>query len=286
MNNEQSILYPHTKPVFVKSFDLIVRDLDLVSKYYQAVIGLQKLEGGNKGHILGAGEKPLLTLHKDQNAEQAPPRSAGLYHTAFLLPSRKDLAHYLRHIAEHRITIVGAADHLVSEALYLSDPEGNGIEIYADRPHEEWSFDEDGVVMDTIALKADELLSIAPTSPWHKLPDDTAIGHIHLQVGNIPQAEKFYADVMGLDIMERFPGGSFFASGDYHHHLATNIWNSRNALPRQKHMSGLQGYTLKVNDEKKLQSVLASIEALEIPITNTPTGKFIHDPWGIGITLT
>lgn len=283
---DTQILYPHTKPVFVKHFNLIVRDLDLVSEYYQRAIGLEKIEGGQRGHILGAGGSPLLTLEYDPGAHPAPRHAAGLFHTAFLLPTRKDLSHFLKHVEEDQIPLVGVADHLVSEAIYLQDPEGNGIEIYADRPHKEWTFDEEGVVMDTIGLHTKELLNIAPSNPWHKLPADTAIGHIHLQVGDLPRAERFYRDVMGLDIMERFPGGTFFASGNYHHHIATNVWVAPGAQARQDRMTGLKGYTLKFNDQSAFSKAQQILEAQDLVVNNTLVAKTVRDPWNIKLTLT
>jgi len=283
---EQKILYPHTKPVFVECFNLIVRDLDLVSEYYQRAIGLEKIEGGQRGHVLGAGGKPLLTLEYDPGAHPSPKRAAGLFHTAFLLPSKQDLGHFLKHVAEDKIPLVGVADHLVSEAIYLQDPEGNGIEVYADRPHQDWKFDEDGVVMDTIGLDTNALIDISPLKPWHKLPADTAIGHIHLQVGDLPRAENFYRDVMGLDVMERFLGGTFFASGGYHHHLAANVWVSPGAQGREERMAGLKGYTLKFNDTDARQKVQQVLEAQELPTTNTLAGQAVRDPWNIELTLT
>ncbi|MEM1182683.1 MAG: VOC family protein [Acidobacteriota bacterium] len=278
-------VYPHTKPVFVQSVDLIVRDLEGVSRYYERVIGLEVLESGAKGRILGAGGEALLTLHLDANAEPSPRQAAGLFHTAFLLPERRDFAHFLKHVVENRTPVVGVADHLVSEALYLADPEGNGIEVYADRPVDAWTFDAEGVVLETKALDTRGLLAAAPDEPWRRLPPGTALGHLHLQVGQIARAEEFYADVMGLDIMERLPGASFFASGDYHHHLAANIWNSRHAIPRRDGMAGLQGYTLRFNDGERLKKTLAALEDLEIPVKNGPTGKVFRDPWGIGLRL-
>lgn len=277
-------LPPLTKPVFVESYDLLVRDLDTVTHYYHQIIGLDVQEQAQNKTVLGAGGKTLLTLHQDKKARPAPKEAAGLFHTAFLLPTREDLAHYLKRAIKEGIAIDGASNHLVSEALYLNDPEGNGIEIYADRPPEEWPYNQDGIVMETLPLNIEDLLSIAPDKPWTKLPADTAIGHIHLQVGSIPQADKFYEDVLGLELMTRYPGGSFFASGGYHHHLAANIWNSRGATPRRDGMSGLQGYTLGVND-KAMENITGVLDKMEIPTENTASGKRIYDPWGIAITL-
>ena len=162
-------LYPHTKSVFVQSVDLVVRNLEMVSRYYQDVIGLNLIEGGSKRHILGS-DIPLLTLHGNNSASPSPRHAAGLFHTAFLLPTRKDLAHQLKHVVENRIPLLGVADHLVSEAIYFTDPEGNGVEVYADRPHQDWQFDKEGVVMDTLNLDTQNLLSVSPNEPWRKLP--------------------------------------------------------------------------------------------------------------------
>ena len=278
--------YPHSKPVFVERFKLIVRDLDLVSAYYQNVVGLEKIAGGNSGHILGVDNKPLVVLEHDPQAHLSPRNAAGLFHSAFLLPSRQDLAHYLQYSRDNNIPIVGASDHLVSEALYLQDPEGNGIEIYADRSPEQWTFDGEGVVMNTARLDVSDLLREAPREPWRKLPVGTVVGHIHLQVGELAKAESFYCDVMGLAITESYSGVRFFASGNYHHHIAANVWSSLGAGQRQPDMAGLQGYTVKFNDHDVLSNVLDIAEQQELLMVNAPDGKIIRDPWGIELTLT
>ena len=278
--------YPHSKPVFVERFKLIVRDLALVSAYYQNVIGLEKIAGGNHEHILGVGDKALVTLEHDSQAHPSPSNAAGLFHSAFLLPLRQDLAHYLQHSRYNNIPIVGASDHMVSEALYLQDPEGNGIEIYADRPPEQWTFDAEGVVMNTARLDMPDLLSQAPQEPWRKLPVGTVVGHIHLQVGDLAQAESFYRDAMGLAIMESYSGVRFFASGNYHHHIAANVWSSLGAARRQPNMTGLKGYMLQFNDHAALKHVLDVAEQQELTVVDKPDGKVISDPWNIEITLT
>ena len=278
--------YPHSQPVFVDRFKLIVRDLDLVSAYYQNVIGLEKIEGGNSGHVLGVGDKPLVTLEHEPKAHQSPRNAAGLFHSAFLLPSRQDLAHYLQHSRDNNIPMVGASDHLVSEALYLQDPEGNGIELYVDRPPEQWTFDAEGVVMNTTWLDMPDLLAQAPQEPWRKLPVGTVIGHIHLQVGDLVKAESFYRDAMGLAIMASYSGVRFFASGNYHHHIATNVWSLLGAEPRQPNMAGLQSYTLQFNDHAALKHLLNVLEQQELTVVNRLDGKSLLDPWNIELTLT
>lgn len=275
-----------TRPAYVDHVRLVVCDLDLVSRYYQTVIGLALLESGRSEHMLGAGGRPLLTLTQEPNAIRAPRSAAGLFHTAFLVPDRKALAHWASHAVELNVRLEGASDHLVSEALYLSDPEGNGIEIYRDRQPEEWSFRDDGSVeMATARLDLRDLLAAAPDKSWAAMAEGTVIGHIHLQVGNIAQADSFYRDVLGLKVMARYPGASFFATGGYHHHIAANIWNSRDAVRRVEGMTGLAGYSLRFDDESLAATALDAAERQEIPATRTAEGHTLLDPWGIGITL-
>lgn len=229
-----------TRPAYVGQAHLVVHDLPRVSDFYQKIIGLSVLEKNPSGEVLGVGGQPLLTLSTSSTAERAPRNAAGLFHTAFLMPSRDDLAHWLAHAAQNNVQLQGASDHLVSEAIYLADPEGNGIEVYRDRSPEEWTYQPDGTVeMATIGLNLQALYDSAPKAAFTGAAEGTAIGHIHLQVGNIPQADEFYQDVLGLKIMARYPGASFFGSGAYHHHVAANIWNSRGAVARRENMTGL-----------------------------------------------
>jgi catechol 2,3-dioxygenase len=279
-------LFALTRPVHVADVHLVVRDLARVSDFYQKVMGLDVLEKNPSGQVLGVGGKPLLTLSTRTDAETAPPTAAGLFHTAFLVPNREELALWLAHAAHNNVQLQGASDHLVSEALYLADPEGNGIEIYRDRKQEEWNYQPDGTVdMATLRLDLQELYNSAPKATFAKMANGTAIGHVHLQVGDVPEAEAFYRDVMGLGLMARYPGASFFGSGKYHHHIAANVWNSRGASTRKANMTGLSGYTLKVNDEAEKQRILAALEKLEIATEREADGIAIRDPWGIGIKL-
>ncbi len=275
-----------TRPAHVEHVRLVVSDLDLVSRYYQTVIGLSVLESARNEQVLGAGGRPLLTLTQEPNAVRAPRSAAGLFHTAFLVPDREALARWASHAVDLNVRLEGASDHLVSEALYLTDPEGNGIEIYRDRQPEEWTFLQDGSVeMATARLDLRELLAAAPDESWAGMEDGTVIGHIHLQVGDVTQAESFYQDVLGLKVMARYPGASFLATGGYHHHVAANVWNSRGALPRIEGMTGLAGYRLHFNDEDLAAKVLHAAEAQQISITRSAEGHALQDPWGIGITL-
>jgi catechol 2,3-dioxygenase len=275
-----------TRPAHVGHAHLVVSDLGLVSDFYQKVIGLSVIEKTPSAAVLGKGGQPLLTLTTGGNVARAPRNAAGLFHTAFLVPDRAELAHWLAHAAQNNVRLDGASDHLVSEALYLSDPEGNGIEIYRDRTPQEWSYQPDGTVaMATERLDLQELYASAPKREWDGMAEGTALGHIHLQVGDIPQADAFYRDVLGLKVMARYPGASFFATGDYHHHIAANIWNSRGALARQGNMTGLSDYTVRFNDKATLDKALTALDAQEIAATRTAEGWSLKDPWGIGLTL-
>jgi catechol 2,3-dioxygenase len=279
--------YALTRPAHVGHSHLVVKDLAAVSGFYQSMLGLKVIEKTASGEVLGVSGLPLLTLTTDSNAQTAPRNAAGLFHTAFLMPDRTELARWLRHAAHNNVVLEGASDHLVSEAIYLSDPEGNGIEIYADRPHDVWKFHQDGQVeMATNRLDLQALYDSAPQDTWDGMSDGTAIGHIHLQVGNIPEADTFYRDVLGLKIMARYPGASFFATGGYHHHVAANIWNSRGAGTRSASMTGLSDYSLHFNDKAALETAKTALEKLEIKTEARDGGVFLRDPWGIGLTLT
>ncbi|MCM2291865.1 VOC family protein [Allorhizobium sp. BGMRC 0089] len=286
MDTLRSPSFALTRPLHVGEAHLVVRDLATVSAYYQKVMGLEVVEKSASGAVLGVAGKPLLRLTTAGDVLKAPPTSAGLFHTAFLLPDRKSLAQWLAHAAHAGVPLDGASDHLVSEAIYLSDPEGNGIEIYRDRSPMEWTYHADGTVeMATLPLNLQKLYDSAPKDPWRAMPEGSAIGHIHLQVGNVPEADRFYQGVLGLKKMASYPGASFYAAGQYHHHVAANIWNSRGAKARSGPMSGLADYSLIYQDEALLQQALATLETLEIAVTKTADGHRLSDPWGIGLTL-
>jgi catechol 2,3-dioxygenase len=281
-----SLSYALTRPAYIHHSHLIVHDLDLVSSYYQKVIGLAVLEQSASGAVLGVGGLPLLTLTVNKDTVRAPRSAPGLFHTAFLMPDRAALARWLVNAVAQRAPIDGASDHIVSEAIYLTDPEGNGIEVYADRKPDDWVFAADGQVnMATLPLDLQGLYDSASREPWTGAPEGTAIGHIHLQVSHIPQADAFFTDILGMQKMVGLPSAGFYATGKYHHHIGANIWNSRGAAPRTAQMTGLSDYTLHYNDPAKLATTLATLDRMQIPVDRNGNAVSFSDPWGITVKL-
>jgi catechol 2,3-dioxygenase len=270
-------------PHRVGKVTLTIRDLDRVAAFYQDVIGLEVLEQEPTLVRLGAGGSVLLELRQDPHARFRSPHDAGLFHTAFLLPSRADLGAWLGAAAERRIPIHGASDHLVSEAIYLADPEGNGIEVYADRPSATWTRNNGMLVMPSEPLDVQDLLCAAAGRAWSNFPATGTVGHVHLQVGAIAPAEAFYGDVLGFDITCRYPGGSFYGSGGYHHQLATNIWNSRGAPVRQEPTTGLAD--VEIIAEPPVLDAVRSRLPQEQTGAGSPTQLSLRDPWGTSITM-
>ncbi len=265
-----------TAPMQIGMVTLNVRELDTVADYYRHLLGLSVLTRDGNALRLGVGNKPLLELRGNAGFAQRDPRSAGLFHTAFLMPNRESLGAWLRHVAAERIPVDGASDHLVSEAVYLHDPEGNGIEVYADRARSEWSTDGKSIAMSTEHLDIPALLDLAPENSYAAAPEGLFVGHMHLQVGDVKAAEPFYSGVLGTDITAHYPGASFYGAGGYHHQLATNIWSSRGAGPIAANRTGLVGFELILDSDQQRSEILARAQSNE---------KTISDPWGLAIDL-
>lgn len=231
-----------TTPTHIGRIGIVARDAQAMSKFYQSVVGLRELANSGGRITLGVGDRALMEIEQSAAVRPDDPRAAGLYHTAFLLPSRGDLGRWIKHAMANRVQLTGAADHLVSEALYLNDPEGNGIEIYADRDPTGWNWDGDKVRMANSALDAEGIVGSANGLPdWSGAPDNSLIGHVHLRVGDANEAEEFWNNEIGFDtVLEYGSQAVFLSTGGYHHHIGANSWQSRGAGPRDKDRTGLQ----------------------------------------------
>lgn len=265
-----------TAPMQIGMVTLNVRQLDMVADYYRRALGLSDCGRDGNTLRLGVAGKPLLELRGNTARQQRSPKSAGLFHTAFLMPDRSSLASWLRHVAGERIPVDGASDHWVSEALYLHDPEGNGIEVYADRPRSSWDTNGKQVAMSTDHLDLRDLMDFSADTMWSGAPAGLFVGHLHLQVGDTGTAEKFYAGVLGADITAHYPGASFYGAGGYHHQLATNTWSSRGAGMIDAEETGLVGFELVLDNAAQRAAILARARSSQTTIA---------DPWGLSITL-
>jgi catechol 2,3-dioxygenase len=273
-------------PMRIGAVRLKVRDLETVAAFYRRVLGLAPIETGAGRVVLGVGAAPLLHLAGDAALAPSDPRQAGLFHTAFLLPTRADLGRWATHAAASGARIDGASDHIVSEALYLSDPEGNGIEVYADRPADRWRTGTGAVRMATDPLDAPDLLRSAEGSRWAGFPEGGLVGHVHLRVGDTAEADRFYRDVLGFDVAARYPGASFYGSGGYHHQIAGNVWASRGAGPRPAGTAGLDEVGIIVRDAATLEAAARRAAAAGVDVTREDGALVLRDPWGVRIALT
>ncbi|EAC2984747.1 VOC family protein [Listeria monocytogenes] len=263
---------------------LNVGHLKEMAGFYQEVIGLKLLEENERMVRLGVSgsDEALLVLKKIDNAVVPEVPRIGLFHTAFLLPTRESLADVLLHLAKSGYPIDGAGDHAYSEALYLHDIEGNGIEIYADRPKAEWMRDGDGnLPMVTEQVDVDSLLQIATDEPFTGMPNGTIIGHVHLQVADADKAEQFYKEVLGMNLTTAIPSARFFAAGDYHHHIGSNVWAGRNLELLQENETGLAWFTIITPDKDAIKTNLIEqgydVKRLENTISVTDSnGIKIH----------
>lgn len=274
-------------PLRIGQASLRVRDIERISAFYRDVLGLSVLARGDAGVTLGTADGALLTLVSRPGAPLEPPTQAGLFHTAFLMPTRKDLARWLVHVARNQTPLTGFADHSVSEAVYLNDPEGNGIEVYSDRPAERWRWDAGSVVMGTHRLDVDDILSLTDTraSDYAKAPDGLRIGHVHLRVGDVAAGDRFYRDLVGLEPTSRRDSASFLSSGRYHHHLALNTWNSTGAGPRDASATGLDWFSLVTAKGELLAETHQRLTAAGSAARPVAGGFESSDPWGTRVRL-
>lgn len=251
-------------PISIGQVALTVRDLDKTAAFYEEVIGLGLIKRSGESALLGSDGTALIELRQDRKAKPFP-REAGLFHTAFLLPSRRDLGAWLTYAEERGVRLDGASHHGVSEALYLNDPEGNGIEIYRDLPRETWKRSGDHVQMTTRPLDMKSLTENA--AQWQGAPQGTVIGHVHLRVGDVDRAASFITDQLGMVQTFQLPSARWFGSGGYHHHLAANEWQSKGAETRSNGATGLAGVELLVEPESLNPGHLVDPWGTEFKIT-------------------
>jgi catechol 2,3-dioxygenase len=275
-------------PVHIGAVGMTVRDLDRLIAYYRDALGLTVQQHTGQVATLGVGGAPLLELIHRPDAPPDDPREAGLYHTAFLMPTRADLARWILHAAKSRVPITGASDHDVSEAIYLDDPEGNGVEVYSDRPREKWRRDGELIFQKTDPLDIDAIVGeVDPaTATYPGAPGGLRIGHIHLRVGNIAKAEEFYRGTLGLDLTRRRTGATFLSSGGYHHHVAVNVWHSDGAGTRNGKRAGLDWFAMEINDQPTMEGLKKRLAAAGATIDAIPDGFAATDPWGTRIRFT
>jgi catechol 2,3-dioxygenase len=234
---------------------------------------------------LGAGETPLLHLVEIPNARRQPAFTTGLFHMAILLPTRVDLGRFLINVIRNQSSIsrLGSSDHLVSEAIYLNDPDGNGLEVYRDRPRSEWEWQGSLVKMDTIALDAEGVIASVPdqNAPYEGAPDGTVIGHMHLRASDLALGKAFYVDIVGFDIITDYPGALFVSAGRYHHHLGMNIWQSKDAPPPPEDSVGLREFTIVVPDAEALSALSTRLTNAGYSLLESQGTSFVTgDPWG------
>ena len=267
---------------------LAVADLARSLDFYTTALGFALLQRDETSATLGAAGAPLLLLTEQAGARPWPTeRVTGLYHFAILLPTRADLGRWLRHWLELGLPLPGQGDHLVSEALYLRDPDGHGIEVYRDRPRETWTWANGQVRMATDPVDIHGLLAEAERdgAPWSGLPSGTRLGHIHLQVGDIAQAAAFYHDTLGFDIVAQLPSALFVSAGGYHHHLGLNIWHSRGAGPAPADTAALRFFSLELPSAAARAAVLSRLGDAGIAYAEQGQAIAVDDPWHNHILL-
>jgi catechol 2,3-dioxygenase len=277
----------HQKPVtFVKHVNIKVQNLERSLQYYQEVIGLKILEQtATAAKLTADGKTCILSIEQPENAIPKQRGRTGLYHFALLVPRRSDLANIVHHFIQKGIRI-GSSDHLVSEALYLNDPDGNGIEIYVDRDPSEWEWKNNEVAMTVDPLDFTDLLKTADSEePWDGLPAGTIMGHIHLHVSQLQEAEEFYTKGLGFEVVNRFGDQALFIStGNYHHHIGLNTWVGVGAPAPSMNSVGLESFTIILPDDEYRKKVVASLERIGasvkeesgIFITSDPSGNSIY----------
>lgn len=275
------IYYYHKDAIHISRIDLYVSNLEISKEFYTNQLGFSILKEDK--HMISLSvdhEHEILCLHENQNLELKHTEN-NIYHFAILLPTRKDLGNYLHHLIRKQIPIDGAADHLVSEAIYLQDPDGIGIEISCDKDDSTWFIKEDFIDMDTLPFDYKGVYYAADDQPFTTLPIDTIIGHLHLQVSDIEKIKKFYQDVIGFKITnEEMKDAIFLSDKNYHHHLAINTWNKQS-----KKINQMKSFTITYPNCEKFVKTIDQIKKLKLNYQEINQGYLIKDPENTEIIL-
>lgn len=282
----------HKRPnTFVNHVELRVQNLEQSLEFYSNFLGFDVLSmRQDKIELTVDGVNPIVTLIKPSVVHKKLPRKAGLYHIAFLLPSRLELAKFIKHLARENFAITGASDHLVSEALYFNDPDQNGIEVYVDKDEKEWYGENGKIHMDTLPLDMydviEEVDKAEDNPEWTKMPEGTLVGHIHLHVSNLSEAKTFYTDILGMDvIMDYAQSALFLSTGGYHHHIGLNVWNGVDVEHQPLTSAGLSSFALVIDDEQKLSEIMERVDEAGYQSFETKGRLYVADPSGNVIEL-
>ncbi|WP_042199427.1 VOC family protein [Paenibacillus camerounensis] len=280
-----AVLHETTEIGLVK---IRVSNLERSLAFYQNVVGLQVLRRhGREAEMTADGQRVLLNLREIEHPQVLSRKGAGLFHFAILLPDRPSLGLVLRNLIDSEMEI-GQGDHLVSEALYIQDPDNNGIELYRDRPRDTWQRDSAGdYVMTTDPVDVDGLLAASEGLTWKGLPAGTVIGHVHFHVGDLAEAKKFYVDALGFEPTTHYGNSALFISaGGYHHHMGLNIWAGQGAPATPDNAPGIDYFTLELPGVHEVEEVALRVREAGYPVTDTADGVILTDPWNVGIHLT
>ncbi len=272
-------------PIVISEVSLLVEDLSRSIHFYREYLGMSLLNSSERKAVFTAdGKTPLITIEQPIGVRPKEKGRTGLYHLALLYKNRQELANAVYSLIQRGYPLQGASDHLVSEAVYLEDPDGNGIELYADRPRENWRWQNNEIQMSTLPLDVHDLLK-QRTDGYNQMNPDTIIGHIHLHVGNLEKAFTYYSKGLGLDAVLRYGNQALFMStGGYHHHIGLNIWNGVGALPWSENSVGLKWVSLKIEDSY-LDHVISSLKIIEAELLYEEDSIYSIDPSGNRIVL-
>lgn len=278
----------HQPPIgFVSSVSIQVLNLQRAIEFYTNTLGLTVLNQDEYQVELSAnGKDSLLSIVQLENGIKKVPRTTGLYHFAILLPSRKELGKILNHFIKNQVPLHGASNHGISEAIYLSDPEGNGIEIASDTDPKKWKWKNGqlDVFSENGPMDIKSVLSESQDEEFTKLPADTIMGHIHLHASELKNIRRFYEEALGMDVVIDLPRQAlFFSYGKYHHHLAVNVWNGIGAPTPPSNSVGLRNFLLRLPDSISLEEIESNFMNMKIPYSTTEKGLAVRDPSGNNI---